>query len=151
LKSLLKERHNERNLLRRELKSAHAQIDSLRQKPAQPASASSAEEAEERLLAGEELQTRQPVRLPEFPHRFNELLSSLPQAAARSCLAMAGRLAAGDASAFVGVKRLKSLPDVYRQRIGEDYRLLFRLQPGRLEIVDLIKRGDLERKIKTMM
>jgi len=74
-----------------------------------------------------------------------------PPATARACLVTAGRLAAGEASAFVGVKRLKALPDVYRQRIGEDYRLLFRLLPGRLDIVDLIHRRDLERRIKAMV
>jgi hypothetical protein len=151
LKTLLKERHNERNLLRRELNAAQAQIESLRQTPAAPASIPNAEEAEDRLLNLVELEAKQPLRLPEFPRRFDDLLAGLPSPAARSCLGMTGRLAAGEASAFTGVKRLKALPDVYRQRIGEHYRLLFRLHPGRLEIVDLIHRRDLERKIKSML
>jgi len=151
LKTLLKERHNERNVLRRELESAQAQIQSLRQAPAAPASIPNPEEAEEHLLDSAELQTKQPLRLPDFPRRFDDLLAGLPSAAARSCLSMSGRLAAGEASAFIGVKRLKALADVYRQRIGEHYRLLFRLHPARLEIVDLIHRRDLERKIKSML
>jgi hypothetical protein len=150
LKTLLKERHNERNVLRRELKEAHAQIETLRQAPAVPASTASAEEAEDGLLDSVELQGKQPLRLPEFPRRFGELLAGLPAATARSCLGMTGRLAAGEASAFTGVKRLKALADVYRQRIGDHYRLLFRLHPGRLEILDLIHRRDLERKIRAM-
>jgi hypothetical protein len=151
LKTRLKERHNERNLLRRELESAQAQIQSLRQTPAAPASIPNPEEAEDHWLDSGEVQTKQPLRLPDFPRRFDDLLAGLPSAAARSCLSLSGRLAAGEAAAFTGVKRLKALPDLYRQRIGEHYRLLFRLHPGRLEIVDLIHRRDLERKIKSML
>ncbi len=152
LKGLLKERHNERNQLRHELKAARAKIESLQRRPAPPPAAATADDAEieEQLLDSEQVQSRQTLRLPEFPRRFQEQLTALPQATARACVAMAGRLAAGEVSAFVGVKRLKALPDVYRQRIGEDYRLLFRLWPGRLEIVDLVHRRDLERKIRAM-
>jgi hypothetical protein len=35
-------------------------------------------------------------------------------------------------------------------RIGIDHRLLFRLHPGRLQVVDLINRRDLEKRIKTL-
>jgi hypothetical protein len=37
-----------------------------------------------------------------------------------------------------------------RQRIGINYRLLFRLWPGRLEVIDLINRKDLDRRLKTL-
>ena len=39
---------------------------------------------------------------------------------------------------------------VVRQRIGIDFRLLFRLLPDRIQVIDLIPRQDLERKIKTI-
>jgi len=151
LKGLLKERHEERNHLRRELKTAQTQIESLRQKSTPTSPVPTPEPSEEQFVDSPEIHSRQPVRLPEFPHRFQDQLTGLPPATARACLVTAGRLAAGEASAFVGVKRLKALPDVYRQRIGEDYRLLFRLLPGRLDIVDLIHRRDLERRIKAMV
>ena len=41
-------------------------------------------------------------------------------------------------------------PGVHRQRIGADYRLLFRLHPDRLEVIELIHRRDLERRIKAL-
>jgi hypothetical protein len=63
---------------------------------------------------------------------------------------MIGRLAAGEPAAFVGALRLKATPNVMRQRIGINYRLLFRLWPGRLEVIDLINRKDLDRRIKTL-
>jgi hypothetical protein len=37
-----------------------------------------------------------------------------------------------------------------RQRIGSDYRLLFRLHPGHLQVIDLINRKDLDRRLKTL-
>jgi mRNA-degrading endonuclease RelE of RelBE toxin-antitoxin system len=152
LKLLLKDRHNERNSLRRELKAAQDQIESLRQTPAATASSPNLDRAEDQLLDSEDLpQAKQPVRLPEFPRRFEDVLARLPPATARSCLSMTGRLAAGEDSAFAGVKRLKALRDVYRQRIGEHYRLLFRMHPGRIEFVDLIHRRDLERRIKSLL
>ena len=63
---------------------------------------------------------------------------------------MLGRLAGGDSAAFSGAKRLKSRPNIVRQRIGIDFRLLFRLLPDRIQVIDLIPRQDFERKIKTL-
>jgi hypothetical protein len=40
--------------------------------------------------------------------------------------------------------------DVMRQRIGSDYRLLFRLHPDHLQVIDLINRKDLLRRLKTL-
>jgi hypothetical protein len=65
-------------------------------------------------------------------------------------MVMLGRLAGGDAAAFSGAKRLKSAPAIVRQRIGIDFRLLFRLLPDRIQVVDLITRQELERRIKTL-
>ena len=63
---------------------------------------------------------------------------------------MLERLAGGDSAAFSRAKRLKSRPNIVRQRIGIDFRLLFRLLPDRIQVIDLIPRQDLERKIKTL-
>lgn len=53
-------------------------------------------------------------------------------------------------AAFAGVKRIKTIRDLWRQRIVGDYRLLFRLRPEVLEVVALINRRDLEKKIKSL-
>jgi hypothetical protein len=37
-----------------------------------------------------------------------------------------------------------------RARVGIDHRLLFRLQPDCVQVVDLINRRDLEKRIKTL-
>jgi hypothetical protein len=63
---------------------------------------------------------------------------------------MLGRLAAGEPAAYVGVVRLKAAREIWRQRIGGDHRLLFRLTPMHVQVVDLINRRDLELRIKTL-
>jgi len=49
--------------------------------------------------------------------------------------------------AFIGSIRLKDCHGVMRRRIGE-YRLLYRLALERVQVIDLIPRCDLERRIK---
>jgi len=90
------------------------------------------------------------VRLIEFPKNFQQTLAGFPRHVARATMIMTGRLAAGEPAAFVGALRLKATPNVMRQRIGSDYRLLFRLWPDRLELIDLINRKDLDRRLKTL-
>jgi hypothetical protein len=152
LREELKQRHNERNQLRRELQAAREEIVSLSEKAAAAAESNLSEPAqkEDHLLLAEETFCPQPVRLPEFPRKFPDTLAGLPKPVARACLALIGRLAGGEPGAFAGSQRLQRVPDVYRQRVGGDYRLLFRLHADRVEVVDLINRRDLERKIKAL-
>jgi hypothetical protein len=150
LKSALKERHNERNALRRELHEAHEALDALRQKAVAAPAAHEEADHEEDLLLPQEKEGNHPVRTIDFPKDFRERLASLPKSVARGTMTMLGRLAAGEPSAFVGAVRLKACPDITRQRIGIDFRLLVRLLPDRVQVVDLIPRQDLERRIKTL-
>jgi hypothetical protein len=152
LRDALKERHNERNDLRRELQKAQADLETVRQKTAPPATHEpDGTDAEEDFLLPQETAASQPVRLIEFPRQFHQRLGEFPRQVARGTLAVLGRLAAGEPAAFVGAVRLKACPSIMRQRIGIDFRLLFRLLPDRIQVVDLIPRQDLERKIKTLV
>jgi hypothetical protein len=151
LKTLLKHTHNERNQLRRELREAHEENQSLRKQAPATKQETSETEREEDLRLPQEMEANHPIRIIEFPDGFQSRLASLPRSVARGTIAMAGRLAAGEPAAFVGAVRLKAIPSITRQRIGIDFRLLFRLLPDRLQIVDLIPRQDLERKIKTLL
>ena len=151
LKSALKERHHERNDLRRELQKTHNDLETLRQNPA-PVSADEAEipDREDELLLPQNAPEVHPVRLIEFPKNFQQTLAAFPRHVARAAIIMTGRLASGEPAAFVGALRLKQLPNVMRQRIGSDYRLLFRLLPDYLQVIDLINRKDFDRRIKTL-
>jgi len=150
LHEALKERHNERNELRRELQKAQSDLDTLRQSAA-PAAADEAEpDHEEELLLPQDAVEVHPVRLIEFPKGFQAALAAFPRHVARAAIIMVGRLAAGEPAAFVGALRLKQVTDVMRQRIGSDYRLFFRLHPDRLQVIDLINRKDFHHRLKTL-
>ncbi|HEY5040633.1 MAG TPA: SEC-C metal-binding domain-containing protein [Verrucomicrobiae bacterium] len=150
LHEALKERHNERNELRRELQKAQADLDTLRQSAAPVAPAEAEPDHEEELLLPQDAPEIHPVRLIEFPKGFQQALAAFPRHVARAAVIMAGRLAAGEPAAFVGALRLKQVPNVMRQRIGSDYRLLFRLHPGHLQVLDLINRKDFHHRLKTL-
>jgi len=154
LKQELKERHNERNELRRELRNALSDLEAMRQRSQPPAKSADdvLETTEESLLSDDDEPTPsgQPIRVPEFSKKFVESLASLPQTTVRHAFALIGRLVGGDEHAFVGVKRLKANREIYRQRVGADHRLLFRCHPASLEVLALINRRDLERKIKSL-
>ena len=153
LKTALTERHNERNNLRRELQKAYTDLEQLRDTTAPVADRSQAESdrREDDLLLPEEMSGQQPVRAIECPLDFSQTLRRVPPSVARGTMAVLGRLAAGEPAAFMGAIRLKACPDILRRRVGIDFRLLFRLLPDRLQVVDLIPRQDLERKIKTLV
>jgi hypothetical protein len=153
LKCELKQRHNERAVLRRELEKMHTDLESLRQFQVQhgkPIQDPEETDEEESLILPGEVTANQPVRLIEFPRKFQSALALIPRQTARATLAILGRLAAGEPAAFSGVVRLKACPDILRQRIGIHYRLLFRLQPDQVQVVDVINRKDLPRRIKSL-
>ena len=150
LESDLKERHSERNELERRLERMQLRADTLAGQEQAVRPRTPEADTEEDLLLPEESESQHPLRLIEFPRNFHERLKEFPRHVARGALVILGRLAAGDAAAFGDAKRLKSAPTVVRQRVGIDFRLLFRLLPDRIQVIDLIPRQDLERKIKTI-
>jgi hypothetical protein len=153
LKSALKERHSERADLRRKLEKTLTDLETLRAEQARHEPRETEQphaDREEHLLLPGDVDGNQPVRLIEFPGKFHDTLAGFPRAVSRGAMAMLGRLAAGEPSAFVGVVRLQACPATLRVRIGSDYRMLFRLLPDRVQVVDLINRKDLERRIKTL-
>ncbi len=149
LKSSIAERNNERAAFRRELGEAYADLENLRaRQPAAPAP--EAPDAEDALLLSGAVEGNHPPRPIEFPRRFNDTLAHLPRQVGRAALIHLGRIAAGDPAAFAGAIRLKAAPDVMRVRVGADHRMLFRLLPECVQLVDLINRRDLERCIESL-
>lgn len=152
LKTLLKGRHQERNELRRELQRVQAELEQARQQAGaarNPEPAKPEVEADWLNTNGE--LDNQPVRLIGFPKGFAQTLKAVPRPVARGAMSMIGRLAAGEAAAYVGALKLKATPNVMRQRIGSDYRLMFRLGPEQVEVLDLINRKDLDRWLRTSL
>jgi hypothetical protein len=151
LQSDLKEKHDQTNALQRQLEEVKMKAEADRLTPAAVGRSGNAEaDHEENLLLPQDAEENQPLRLIEFPRNFHDRLNDFPHHVGRAAMVMLGRLAGGDSAAFSGAKRLKSRPNVMRQRIGIDFRLLFRLLPDRIQVIDLIPRQDFERKIKTL-
>jgi hypothetical protein len=146
-----KREHAEKNLFRRKSEAAEKAAEEMRAKlklvesqPNEPAA-----DPEDDLILEEETGREQPVRLIDFPRDFSERLEACPRHIARAAMSALGGIAAGEPDAFIGVKRLRIAPDVLRQRLG-DYRLLFRMGPTHVEVIDLVPRQDFERRIKTL-
>ena len=153
LKGTLHERAEERLALRHELERARDDLEALRRGGSTAPTDTTSRyvgEDEVSLYLPEQPAGNQPLRLAEYPPRFLETLEGLPRQAARTALALIGRLAGGEPAAFTGVVQLKACHGVLRQRIGSEHRLLFRLLPDRVQVLDLVNRRDLDRTIKRL-
>lgn len=153
LKAALKERHAERNALRRELNEVMAEAAELREKTSLPNNDSKPpleRDYEDEAFSAEEQTPLQPLRLPVFPNRFFQTLETFPENVSRSVMSLIGELAAGEPAAFVGMRRLRIRHEICRVRAAKDYRLLFKLRNDTLEVVDLINRRDFERWLKLL-
>ena len=151
LKGELKERHEERAVLRRELNTTLNEVEALRENQSHAhGSPADHDDNDDHLVLHTAIGGSQPVRLIEFPKKFHHTLGRFPKQVARGAMTLLGRLAAGEPDAFLGVVRLKQRPDTLRARIGIDHRLLFRLEADTIHVVDLIPRQDLERRIKSL-
>jgi mRNA-degrading endonuclease RelE of RelBE toxin-antitoxin system len=82
-----------------------------------------------------------------FPEDFAERLQQVPDATARAALMRIGELCAGFDVAFREVRPLRGFDGTWRVKIGRSYRLLFRPENDRLEILDLLHRQDLEKRL----
>ncbi len=85
------------------------------------------------------------ILLPRFAPRFREDLAGESPDLARRAIERVGALAAGNAAAWRGVKRLQASREIWSARIGIHHRLLFRIPPegGTLEVLAFIQRRDL--------
>jgi len=89
-------------------------------------------------------------RIPVFSRKFRSSAEALPDPIRRRAVILTSRIAAGDETAFRGTRRLRLDRDLYRQRVGREQRLIFRMHAQELEAVDLVPRKDLERTIREL-
>ena len=151
LRSELTERHAERNSLRRQLERTLKRVDKLE-------SERTTEADEERHAEADDEQDAEPLeapvtlsfRFPAFSKRFRSSAAAVPDPVRRRAVVITSRIAAGDEAAFRGTKRLRAARELYRQRIGREYRLLFRMHAEEIEAVDIVPRKQLERSIREL-
>ena len=152
LRSELSQRHAERNQLRRQLERTSKRVDALEAERASVARPPAEEDADDddRDAESDDATVALSFRVPVFSKRFRSSANAVPDPVRRRAVILASRIAAGDEAAFRGTRRLRLDRDLYRQRVGREHRLIFRVHAQELEAVDLVPRKDLERTIREL-
>ncbi len=89
------------------------------------------------------------VAIPRFERRFTDALGDVPATVAAEAMRTVGSLAAGDGFAWRGVKQAKDMVrPVLMARVGIHHRLIFRVEDGAMELLDLITREQLLTTLK---
>ncbi len=153
VKDDLKQRHLERNELRRTVENMRGEIEDLRNKGNSGAVVpdENGRDQEQALLLPAENMQSHPLRLVNFGPRFRSDLGSSPKRVARSAMRLVGSLCAGDPQAFSDVCRIKLDRTLCRARVGLKHRMLFRLGTDRIDVLALVPRGELERTIASLV
>ncbi len=147
LKTLVAEGNDERRTLRAEVERAH--------KPREGAAHARTERREEAAPKEDEgVNATRPrgVHLPIFGKDVERFLRDAPPRVAHDALVCVAELAAGDELRWSEVKQL-ARPSVvaYSGRIGIHYRVIFRLEPQRLLVDEIVHRKDLEGAVRRAM
>lgn len=153
VKANLKQRHVERNQLRRAVEEMRAEIEQLRKAGKAHEGHPNAEAADLEqalLLPADEVQSH-PIRLARFAPKFRSDLDSSPSRIARSSVRLVGGLCAGDPQAFSDACRLKLDRTLWRVRVGRSHRMLFRLGGDKVEVLALVPRADLKHTIASLI
>lgn len=150
LKDELKERHSERNALRRELQEIKEQAEAEPDEPA-PANTPAFEPEDDDVgLEATDAQHDGKLRLPTWSSTFADTLTKVPPNVARAAVDKLCQVAVGNQGAFVEVRRLRGREWLWRAKVGRSYRLLFRVDDDGIEALDLVHRQDLEKRIKQL-
>jgi len=149
LEGLIREGNAERTELRKQLQKAEVEAerrsgpDSLRRAPAPVEDED--DDADELPLG-----TRG-ITLPRFDRRFSDALEEVPTPVATEAMRTVGILASGDGFSWRQVKQAKDMArQVLMTRVGIHHRMLFRVDGGVLDILDLITREQLLTTLKRL-
>ena len=143
LEALIREGNAERAELRRQLQKAE---------PAPPPRESLRRPHDEEPDEGDEvpLGTRG-ITLPRFDRRFSDALGEVPAPVAAEAVRTVGILASGDGFAWRQVKQAKDMArQVLMARVGIHHRMLFRVEEGTMDVLDLITREQLMTTLKRL-
>ena len=134
LKGELNQRHTERNDLRRQLERERKRVHMLEAEQEATPETTRIDEAESEP---DDVDLSEPMRfrIPVFTKRVRASLQHLPDATKRHALVLVSRIAAGDHAALRGTRRLAADRTVWRQRVGRNYRVLFRMTDEELEVL----------------
>ena len=142
LEAIIREGNAERAALRRELAAAQAAPKAETRRPAAPVD--EPDDDVDDLPPG----TRG-ITLPRFDRKFSDAVADVPQPVASEALRTIGMLASGDGFSWKNVKQAKDMVrPLLMARVGIHHRLLFRVEDGVLDVLDLITRETLMTTLK---
>ena len=149
LEALLREGNAERRELRKQLQHANpAEAHARREGPR--ARRATAVETDDDVGDDVEVTTRG-IAIPRFERRATDALGDVPTTVAAEAMRTIGTLCAGDGGAWRGVKQAKDMTrPLLMARVGIHHRLLFRVDEGMLDVVDLITREQLLTTLKRL-
>jgi uncharacterized protein YecA (UPF0149 family) len=141
LEALIREGNAERAALRRELAAAQATPKTETRRPV-------AQEEPDDDVDDLPIGTRG-ITLPRFDRKLIDALADVPQPVASEALRTIGMLASGDGFSWKNVKQAKDMVrPLLMARVGIHHRLLFRVEDGVLDVLDLITRETLMTTLK---
>ena len=146
LEALIREGNAERRELRKQLQ--HTPPDERREGPR----ARRVTLAEPDDDVGDDIEVgARGIAIPRFDRRATDALASVPAAVGAEAMRTLGTLCAGDLGAWRGVKQAKDMTrPLLMARVGIHHRLLFRIDDGVLDVVDLITREQLLTTLKRL-
>jgi hypothetical protein len=152
LEAMIREGNAERRELRDKLSASEAQTRSHRDeghrgRRAAPDAGQDVDDAETEAVAG----GARGIVVPRFERKAADAFADVPGPVAAEAMRTIGTLAAGDGFAWRNVKQAKDMiRAVLMARVGIHHRLLFRVESGTLEVLDLITREQLLTTLKRL-
>jgi tetrahydromethanopterin S-methyltransferase subunit G len=148
LEGLIREGNAERRELRKQLEAAAAQ-EPRREGPR--ARRVTLEETDDEDVGDNVEIGARGIAIPRFERRVVDALADVPQTVAAEAMRTIGTLAAGDGFAWRSVKQAKDMVrPVLMARVGIHHRVLFRVEDGALDVLDLITREQLLTTLKRL-
>jgi len=143
LEGLIREGQAERAELRKQLAKLDAEREAVRKPP--PAEEDTADEGDDLPLGNRQ------IALPRFDRKFSDALADVPAPVAAEAVRTVGILASGDGFAWRSVKQAKDMArPVLMARVGIHHRMLFRVEDGVMDVLDLITRETLLTTLKRL-
>ena len=149
LKALINEGNEERRDLRRRLATASNARAADETRPS-PTATLNGEKDDDGM--GMPMDTvERGIHIPQVGRRAEDALRAVPAHVAAEAMRTLGALSAGDRSAWSRVKQAKDMKfTLLMARVGIHHRLLFRIDDGVLEVLDLVTRENLDTALKRL-
>jgi hypothetical protein len=146
LEALIREGNAERAELRKQLAKLEAEPREAARKPAAPTADEDTSDEGDELPLG-----NRGITLPRFDRKFADALAEVPAPVAAEAVRTVGVLASGDGFAWRSVKQAKDMArQVLMARVGIHHRMLFRVEDGVMDVLDLITRETLMTTLKRL-